>query len=817
MKLTAHSMNNVAGAEGPKGFQPRGHSNLYMTLLCQCARRRWAAVWVLAFLPVVSLGAQSPDAKAYSPEEELGRLRIWANRIAPIALSPSGESIAMVVSDREAADFDASKLNLSDLATSLTTLRRGLDIWTVNAASGALKRLTNGRSSNWSPAWSPTGDRLAFLSDRDGSIGIWIWESQTGRLRRASPLNVSGIGHGTVVEWLADGRHVVVQAPERAAARTTATGASRSARRDAGSEATAHVEVFHNLAVDSAALERSYLLDLALENALKVQEALGIYTIDVTSGQARALVRGIHPLGYWVSPSGKAVAFSTMDTSTIDGVRTCNIGIAEVTGRVRSIAQGVRQSACRSVSWSPRGDKLAYAARDSSGVLEVYVVPAIGGEASRLTDGSHTDLGIPRDEGPQWDAEGDGVYLVTGDTVWHASRAAGMRPIGVHHGRKLLQVIGAAHSSTIWSPDSGRSLYLLTRDDHTMRMGMVKMDIGTGASSVVVESDQRLQPRGGIDCLGNAVVYVAEGATNPPDLWTVRDGVAKPHRLTILNPSLEHRRFGKAQLIEWRGLHGDRLRGVLVLPSEYDSTKRYPLVVSLYGGYRPAAEINRFGLVGTGSVGPLNVQLLATRGYAVLIPDALYRPGGTVMFDLAASALPGVNRVVDLGIADSNRIGVTGLSFGGYTALALATQTPRFKAVVVRAGFSDMNGYSATSLSPADGMTAGFRNAERLYGLGGTVWQRRERYIDNSPYFFLDRVNAPVLIIHGTSDDTVDRALADATYSALRRLGKTVEYARYVGEGHGESIWSYSDSLDEMQRILGWFDRFLQPGPNAQP
>jgi dipeptidyl aminopeptidase/acylaminoacyl peptidase len=343
-----------------------------------------------------------------------------------------------------------------------------------------------------------------------------------------------------------------------------------------------------------------------------------------------------------------------------------------------------------------------------------------------------------------------------------------------------------------------------------MRMGVLRVDIGTGRSETLFDSDQWLSLRSGFDCVGQAVVYVAESSTSSPDLWITDDAFATRRRLTALNPSLEHREFGKARLVSWLGLHGDTLRGILILPAAYDPSKQYPLIVSLYGGSRPESLVNTFGLTGTSVAGPLNLQLFATRGYAILVPDAVFRAGGTLMFDLAASVLPGVNRLVELGVVDPDRIGVTGLSFGGYSALALAAQTPRIKAVVARSGFADFSTYAATALQPRDGHTAGFANSEHLFGMGGTVWERRPRYIENSPFYFLDRVAAAVLLVHGSGDETVSPVLADQTYSALRRLGKTVQYARYEGEGHAEGAWSYADASDELERIVEWFDRYLK-------
>jgi dipeptidyl aminopeptidase/acylaminoacyl peptidase len=93
--------------------------------------------------------------------------------------------------------------------------------------------------------------------------------------------------------------------------------------------------------------------------------------------------------------------------------------------------------------------------------------------------------------------------------------------------------------------------------------------------------------------------------------------------------------------------------------------------------------------------------------------------------------------------------------------------------------------------------------------MGGTVWQHRERYIENSPYFYLDRVTTPVLIVQGTSDRASPPFQSDATFEALRQLGKRVVYLRYDGEGHGPMLYSAANRAHYLNRVVRWFDEYL--------
>ncbi len=93
--------------------------------------------------------------------------------------------------------------------------------------------------------------------------------------------------------------------------------------------------------------------------------------------------------------------------------------------------------------------------------------------------------------------------------------------------------------------------------------------------------------------------------------------------------------------------------------------------------------------------------------------------------------------------------------------------------------------------------------------MDGTPWQLRDKYIENSPYFYLDEVTSPLLIVHGAEDTTISSFLADELFVALRRLGKHVEYAKYMGEGHSAIYWKYANQVDYCNRMLSWFDRYL--------
>jgi len=459
-----------------------------------------------------------------------------------------------------------------------------------------------------------------------------------------------------------------------------------------------------------------------------------------------------------------------------------------------------------SASWSSDGKMLAYTTAGG----DCFVVPVGGEQPRKVTEASHPNFyNVFR--APLWDASGQNLYFLVPDALWRVSLKDGTTTsIACIPNRRMIEVVSPSGGGRFWSPDGGRSAYLTTRDNETKKVGIYKVDLVTGEYTQLLEEDAAWNSRAiftiDISDNGQCVVYIKQDVQHCENIYIADIDFQNPRRLTNINPSLDAVKMGVSRLIEWRGVDGQRLRGALLLPSDYEVGKQYPLVVSVYGGDWGSDKVNSFGLWGLAGVD--NLQILATRGYAVLYPDAPLKVG-TPMQDLMKTVLPGVDRAVEMGIADPERLGVMGHSYGGYCVLALTVQTTRFKAAVSSAGSGNL--ISGYGFLRRDGSTYGIPIAEEGQGrMGGTPWQFRDRYIENSPIFYLDRVQTPLLIIHGAIDDAVPSFLADEIFVGLRRLEKQVVYAKYEGETHAPMDWGYANQMDYWNRIIAWFDKHLK-------
>ncbi len=363
----------------------------------------------------------------------------------------------------------------------------------------------------------------------------------------------------------------------------------------------------------------------------------------------------------------------------------------------------------------------------------------------------------------------------------------------------------------VWTVDNAKSIVVVARDDLAKRDGFYKLAVESGERAKLLEKNQcyscaTVRQKFSITKDRQHIAFFVEDAQHDSDLWTSDSTFRSPERLTHRNPQFDRYKMGAARLVDWLSDDGERLWGALLLPSDYQEGNRYPLIVWVYGGNSQSDALDRFGFEG---FAPINLQLLATRGYAVLLPDAPQHLG-TPMLDLAKTVLPGVNKLIDMGIVNPDRLGVIGHSYGGYSALSLIVQTKRFKAAVVADGIGDW--IAAYGQMSSDGTAFEVAAAEGGQGLiGGPPWEIPNRYIENSPFFYLNRVETPLLIVHGAEDRSVAPFLGDEIFVGLRRLGKQVTYAKYAGEGHSPADWSHANQMDFCNRMLRWFDNYLKP------
>ncbi len=287
-----------------------------------------------------------------------------------------------------------------------------------------------------------------------------------------------------------------------------------------------------------------------------------------------------------------------------------------------------------------------------------------------------------------------------------------------------------------------------------------------------------------------------------------------PEGLSVANPSYGGIEFAKAQPVITPGAPDGFEQSWLYSPPG-GLAPGTPVIILAYPGanVRPATNPAQFDTM-------TNVQLFAALGYAVLTPAL----PGTGVDGPAAHLTDRIIATLDAALAqypqlDGDRVGYVGHSFGGYTGLVLATETPRIRSFVVMSGVANLasgwGGFgSFLRQNPEFGHAMLRRNAGWSEGgqgaLGGPPWKDPDAYTENSPLFRADRITAPVLLIHGESD-FVGVSEAESVFTALWRQNKDAQLVTYWGEQH--LFYSPGTVRDLWARLDAWFGRTLSPEP----
>jgi dipeptidyl aminopeptidase/acylaminoacyl peptidase len=309
---------------------------------------------------------------------------------------------------------------------------------------------------------------------------------------------------------------------------------------------------------------------------------------------------------------------------------------------------------------------------------------------------------------------------------------------------------------------------------------------------------------------GKWMAIVANTPRHPNEIFFGEAGNKPLNKLTTFNPQLKEIALGDQEVIKWQAADGWTIEGVIVKPVGYQKGRRYPTVMQPHGGPE-SADLN--GWYGSYSRWG---QMLAGRGFVTFYPNYRGSIGRGVDFSKAdhrdlmgkefQDMLSGIDYLIREGITDSERVGVGGGSYGGYTSAWAATaSSERFKAAVAWMGIT--NWYSMTGVSDI------FWENSTVHW-DAIMYDNYELYLERSPIRYIKKANTPTLIIHGAVDPRVPIGQSQELYTALKWKGVPVEFVTYPREGHGVSEKAHQ--LDFMNRVASWFEKYLKAPPGGQ-
>jgi dipeptidyl aminopeptidase/acylaminoacyl peptidase len=444
--------------------------------------------------------------------------------------------------------------------------------------------------------------------------------------------------------------------------------------------------------------------------------------------------------------------------------------------------------------WSPDGRWIAFTSNrtaepDSNDNSDVYLVEAKAGQKPKALT---TSPGTDRE--PAFSPDGKSIaYLSGGDPkdIWYAPNWVAVVPIAGGEPRPLTQGLDRNVESPRFSPD-GKLVYFILEDGGNEHLARVPAEGGTVER--VVAGERSVQ---GYDLGPKGETVVLESTPQRPFEVSVAEGGALRHLSTVNDELLKGIRLGEVKRFKATSADGTKVDAFLTLPPGAAAGKRLPTILRIHGG--PTAQYN--------TAFNAEWQMLAAHGYAVVganprgstgygrdFSHAIWADWGNKDYDDVMAAVDGA---IAMGMADPDRLGVGGWSYGGILTDHIIVKTGRFKAAI--SGASEVN-YLANY-----GTDHYQKEWEAELGL---PWKNTEGWMRISPFFHVDKVTTPTLILCGAEDVNVPLLNSEQLYQALRRLGKETELVIYPGQNHGIVKPSYQK--DRLERYVAWYDKYVK-------
>ena len=405
---------------------------------------------------------------------------------------------------------------------------------------------------------------------------------------------------------------------------------------------------------------------------------------------------------------------------------------------------------------------------------------------------------------PSFSPDGRWISFIVSDDP---PRWAGYRRIAVVPAdggalpRVLAETFDAQPGVVDWSSDGKRIYFVETRGTVSR---VATIDVSTGAITDVNKGNEVLS---GISLNGarNMLGFTMQSPDKAPEAFVASLQNFVPVQVSRVNVDLPKLPVGKTEVIKWKSSDGQDIEGLLTYPVNYKAGTRVPLLLVIHGG--PAGVFSQTYLAGRG-VYP--IASFASRGYAVLRPNPRGSSGYGQKFRFAnikdwgggdyQDLMTGVDHVIGMGVADPERLGVMGWSYGGFMTSWVITQTKRFKAASVGAAVTNLMSFIGTADIPS--FIPDY--------FGGQPWENLEIYRTHSAMFNAKGVTTPTLIQHGEADERVPISQGYEFYNALKVQNVPVRMITFPRMPHG--LNEPKMVLKSKQTNLEWFDKYLRAG-----
>mgnify|MGYP006274910257 FL=1 len=647
-------------------------------------------------------------------------------------------------------------------------------LFVVNTENGDPFEVTDGPAVIQAVAWSPDNRTLAFILMDNQRVTLQMYDAERQRLRELKPKTDLEIASNTDLDWLPDGSGLILSL--RAEGWKEKADSMYAAINDGPI-------VIQNSENDFLAWDRVWM-----QNNTSVPALLQIDSRQVTELTGEGMFESLN-----IADDGSFAAIKQefplrTDYTRSDDATEYLMFTVNLSNPGQRDTLITRTNKSQDTEWDPSGTRWAWA--DDGKVFIRHIADTAGFEITAdryefVEEEDTTNLEFSFD---RWSQSGESV-LLRSDMGYHLTDAAGTDMELVYRfpeDEKSEPRRNLVH----WSQDE-RHLYFTSSARNEWQRGMVRYDIEAQEIETLLIDDQLYSDWNFAKDADVIVFERAEGNT-PYDVYTSNFDLNNLHRLTNFNDWLGDHSIPETELIQYMDVDADTLYGVLYYPGNYEEGKRYPLIAYIYEDFFD----NSFNAL---------ANVLANRGYFVLRPSVDLEEGypGEGWVKGVTTA---INKLMERGLVDGTRLGVEGISYGGYGANLLITQTDRFAAAINNSG--KVNMISFLGDSPKIG-TRNYSAAEVGQDrIGQTFWEAPDKYVAHSAVFFADRIKTPLLILSGEGDWNVPADNQREMYYALRRLGKPVKWVNYMNAGHGAGLaGTEEDFYHQWETVFEWYEQ----------
>jgi dipeptidyl aminopeptidase/acylaminoacyl peptidase len=353
--------------------------------------------------------------------------------------------------------------------------------------------------------------------------------------------------------------------------------------------------------------------------------------------------------------------------------------------------------------------------------------------------------------------------------------------------------------------DLKNTVILSLFDEKNKEAGFAKLTAIGSPPTVMVKSAHRynlLEKAKEADLL----LFTRENFQEFPDLRVADLSFGNPRKVSQANPQQSEYLWGTAEIVKWNSLDNIPLEGILYKPENFDPKKKYPMVVVYYEKFSNSLHHHHK---------PEPIRSLVHRtmyvsnDYLIFVPDVVYQTGypGESAFNCI---IPGVSYLLEQGFVDKDRVGIQGHSWSGYQTAYILTRTRMFRAAEAGAIVANMTS-AYGGIRWETGLARMFQYEKAQSRLGVSLWDNPLPFIENSPLFFANKIETPLLLMHNDADGAVPWYQGIEMYLAMRRLDKPTWMLNYNGEPH----WPVKreNRIDFQTRMMQFFDHYLKDAP----